>query len=220
MIDSPSSSVAFSRGPWQSLPQFLGALVLEDIIVKLVCRDDCFLTDIAHLALELSQNGQIVDKVNLLSRKAIPGVWNADQRLILQEVTGDFNFSVWIQFDENDRQLISSIELDGTELYNKIGTEHKIPLLPHENYPDMVLWTKISTIEKLVEDTQDLISEMMNLISETINQLSGSKEGDTRRQFQNMKPLLGWFQGITHCYLLSYAIWEHVSVADSNNLDV
>ncbi|PVF99330.1 hypothetical protein CPB86DRAFT_796564 [Serendipita vermifera] len=97
-------------------------LFFKDITVELVTRDDCFLTDIPHLILELSQDGRVVDKANLLSRESSHGVWDADEPLILRDVVGEFMLSVSIQLDEHDRQLVGSFELGETELYEIVGT--------------------------------------------------------------------------------------------------
>jgi hypothetical protein len=51
---------------------------LSGITVEVGSRDDCFLTDVYHLMLEVRSNGQVMDKVNLLSRESMPGVWDAD----------------------------------------------------------------------------------------------------------------------------------------------
>jgi hypothetical protein len=56
---------------------------LSDITVELGNRDDCFLTDVYHLILEVRSNGQVIDKVNLLSRESMPGVWDADNIVLL-----------------------------------------------------------------------------------------------------------------------------------------
>ncbi|PVF96605.1 hypothetical protein CPB86DRAFT_798790 [Serendipita vermifera] len=96
----------------------------SDITVELASRDECFLTDIAHLILELNHSGRSVDKVNLFSRESMPGVWDADKPLVLLGVTGEFMLSVSMQFDENDRQLVGSMELNETDFYDLVGTQY------------------------------------------------------------------------------------------------
>ncbi|PVF93589.1 hypothetical protein CPB86DRAFT_829240, partial [Serendipita vermifera] len=151
-------------------------LFFKDIAVELASRDDCFLTDIPHLVLELNQDGRMVDKVNLLSRESSRGVWDADKPLILREVTGEFILSVSMQLDENECQLVGSIELGGTELYEMVGTEFEIPLVSHRNHPGLILRAKIWTIENIPENIRELISG-------TIQQTSSSREDGT---VQNM----------------------------------
>jgi hypothetical protein len=56
---------------------------LPDVMVELTNRDGCFLMDVFHLILELKSDGQVKDKVNLLSRESTPGVWDADNILLL-----------------------------------------------------------------------------------------------------------------------------------------
>jgi hypothetical protein len=54
-----------------------------DITVELFPRDDTFIKDITHLTLELRLDGTNSGKVNLLSREATPGVWDADDSLFM-----------------------------------------------------------------------------------------------------------------------------------------
>lgn len=72
------------------LPSLLGAkltsgidimkdLVFTDITVELATRDDCFLSDVKHLLLELKSDSQVVARIGLLSREATRGVWAVDQ---------------------------------------------------------------------------------------------------------------------------------------------
>ncbi|PVF90762.1 hypothetical protein CPB86DRAFT_865374, partial [Serendipita vermifera] len=150
----------------------MSGVVFEDTTVELVNRDDRFLTDSAHLVLELNQNGKLVDKANLSSRDSMPGVWNADEPLILHEPVGKLTLSVLIQLGQNERQLIGSMELNGTELFNMVGTHFDIPLLSQENYPDILLRTKILTIEDLRENTREMNSG-------TTRQRGSSSEGHT-----------------------------------------
>ncbi|PVF92058.1 hypothetical protein CPB86DRAFT_802339 [Serendipita vermifera] len=98
------------------------SLSMQEITVELASQDDCFLTGVPHLVLKLNQDGRAVDKVNLLSHESSHGIWDADKLLILPEVTGEFILSVSMQLNENDRQLVGSIELSATELYEIAGT--------------------------------------------------------------------------------------------------
>jgi hypothetical protein len=53
-----------------------------DVTLELSPREDCSLTRVSHLTLEISLNNNAVYKINLLSRQFNPGVWHADQILI------------------------------------------------------------------------------------------------------------------------------------------
>jgi hypothetical protein len=55
---------------------------LPDITVELASRDGCFLMDVSHLILEARLNNR-VNRVNLLSRESMPGVWVADDTVFL-----------------------------------------------------------------------------------------------------------------------------------------
>ncbi|PVF91760.1 hypothetical protein CPB86DRAFT_802585 [Serendipita vermifera] len=128
-------------------------LFFKDITVELASQDDCFLADIPYLILELNQDGRMVDKVNLLSRGSSHGIWDADKPLILKKVVGEPILSVWMQVDEHDCQLLSSIELSGTELYEIVGTVLEIPLVSHKDYPGLILQTKMWTMENIPENS-------------------------------------------------------------------
>lgn len=51
--------------------------------VELAIRDDCFLTNVVHLMLELKVNDEVIQQVNLVSPEATARVWEADNMLIL-----------------------------------------------------------------------------------------------------------------------------------------
>ncbi|PVF92009.1 hypothetical protein CPB86DRAFT_830274 [Serendipita vermifera] len=95
----------------------------RDIVVELASQDDCFLADIPHLVLEVNQDGRVLHKAHLLLCESSRGIWDTGEPLILPEVTEQFILSVSIQVDEHDRQLVGSIELSGTELYEIVGTQ-------------------------------------------------------------------------------------------------
>jgi hypothetical protein len=58
-------------------------LSLLDVTVELASREDSFLIDIVLLKLEVKLDDRIVDRVNLLSRELAPGIWDADQVVVL-----------------------------------------------------------------------------------------------------------------------------------------
>ncbi|PVF91657.1 hypothetical protein CPB86DRAFT_802667 [Serendipita vermifera] len=132
----------------------MSVLALKDTTVELTTGDDCFLTDIVHLILEITQNGQVVHKVNLWSQESNRGVWNADQTLVLREVTTVFTISVFMQVDESDRLLLSSVELNERELLDTVGGQYEIPLIRQEDYPDLILRSRVHSIES----TQELVT--------------------------------------------------------------
>ncbi|PVF91659.1 hypothetical protein CPB86DRAFT_297701 [Serendipita vermifera] len=90
----------------------MSVLVLKNTTVELTTGDDCFLTDIVHLILEIT-HGQVVDVVDLWSQGSNRGVWDADSILVLHNVTVTFTVSVFMQVDEDDCQLLGSVELYG-----------------------------------------------------------------------------------------------------------
>ncbi|PVF96629.1 hypothetical protein CPB86DRAFT_816256 [Serendipita vermifera] len=165
--------------PTPTPTSMMNGLIFKDTTVELASRDDWFLTDSAHLVLELNQTGKLMDKSNLLSRESMPGVWDADKPLILHEFAGEFTLSVLMQLGQNERQLVGSMELNGTELLDMVGTQFEIPLLSQENYPDILLRTKVSTIGDLRENTREVNSG-------TIRQGGSSSEVDTiKRMFSD-----------------------------------
>ncbi|PVF98136.1 hypothetical protein CPB86DRAFT_873630 [Serendipita vermifera] len=127
-----------------------------DITVELSEKDNCFMTEIDHLVLEIIVNDQSVDKVNLVSRESEPGNWDAGRKLILRETSTEFTISVALELGENDHLPVGSIELSGPLLYDVLGKSSEIPLMAHENYPEMVLKTKIRGMS--MEDFQQLFS--------------------------------------------------------------
>jgi hypothetical protein len=59
------------------------ANVPSDIIVESSIPGDPLLADIAHLVLELSSNGNIVENIDLVSREINSGVWDTEQALVM-----------------------------------------------------------------------------------------------------------------------------------------
>ncbi|PVG01686.1 hypothetical protein CPB86DRAFT_54898 [Serendipita vermifera] len=106
----------------------MSIVLFQDTAVELAAQGDIFLTDIAHLILEVNLNGEIVEKVNLLSREASPGTWVC----VVMELGG------------NDRQLLGSIELSGLQLFDAPGEpfEMEMPFMCHESYPNLTLKTR------------------------------------------------------------------------------
>ncbi|PVF93861.1 hypothetical protein CPB86DRAFT_818481 [Serendipita vermifera] len=127
------------------------ALVLKDTTVELTTRDDSVLKDIAHLILVITQNGQFVDKVDLWSQESNRGVWNAGQGLVLREVTADFVAFVFMQIDEDDRHLLGFMVLNGPGLVDTVGRQYEITLMCQEDYPELVLRTKVHAVEDIQE---------------------------------------------------------------------
>ncbi|PVF93489.1 Arabinanase/levansucrase/invertase [Serendipita vermifera] len=120
-----------------------------DTSVELSSRDDCFLTNVSHLILELSFNGQILYQINLSSREWNPKVWDADQILILPQASAEFMISVSMEVDGNESQLLGFMELNGPALYDGLGKAYEIPLTSHENHPSLILKTRPSGINDI-----------------------------------------------------------------------
>ncbi|PVF92858.1 hypothetical protein CPB86DRAFT_147741 [Serendipita vermifera] len=134
-------------------------LILKDTVVELATQEDCFLTGITHLTLEITQNGQVVDKANLLLRESTQGIWDADKIIALRDVAATFMVSVYLQFDENDRQLLGSVQLSGQQLLDTSGGQHEIPLMRHEDCPDLILRTRGSAMENVQESMRNIGQE-------------------------------------------------------------
>ncbi|PVF91559.1 hypothetical protein CPB86DRAFT_830528, partial [Serendipita vermifera] len=135
-------SVFSTRKP-MLVPLLLGTTV------ELTSREDCFLTDVAHLILEITQSGEFVGKVNLWSQGSNQGVWDADQTLGLRDVIAGFMVSNFMQIDENDRHLLGFIELTGPALFDAVGGQYEISLVRQEDWPDLILRTKVHAIEDI-----------------------------------------------------------------------
>ncbi|PVF95782.1 hypothetical protein CPB86DRAFT_875431 [Serendipita vermifera] len=114
-----------------------------DASVELSTQEDCFLTEIAYLILEARCKGDIVHCVSLLSRKSRPGVWDADQMLIVPAMPRDFMVSVSMLMDGSEHQLLGFMELNGPALYTELGKMYEIPLICHEDNPKLVLKARI-----------------------------------------------------------------------------
>ncbi|PVF91495.1 hypothetical protein CPB86DRAFT_770633, partial [Serendipita vermifera] len=127
----------------------MSALVLKDTTVELSTRDDESLKGITHLVLEVDVNGRVVDKANLVSQATSPWKWDADQILVIPDVTADFMVSVVIDGGRNERRVIAFMELNGLELCNTIGSQYEVPLISDENYPHLVLRTSAMAIENI-----------------------------------------------------------------------
>ncbi|PVF91357.1 hypothetical protein CPB86DRAFT_878568, partial [Serendipita vermifera] len=119
--------------------------------VELSNRENCSLTDIAQLILEISLNGQVVDKANLLSRKSTPAVWHADQPLVLRGIVVDFVVSVSMELAGNKRQLLASAALKGAQFNDESEKKYEIPLTCRDNRLNFVLKTKAFGLENLQE---------------------------------------------------------------------
>ncbi|PVF99533.1 hypothetical protein CPB86DRAFT_872592, partial [Serendipita vermifera] len=173
-------------------------LVLKDIALELFNRNEYFLTDIFHLILEVNQNGRIVDKTNLFPRQHDCGIWDSDQPLILPEVTGEFILSVSLQFDENDCQQVGSVQLDEDELYNMTTTQCGIPLLSHANSLDLILRTKVFTIQKksiLGMDLQASRSREIDTLEKIHSEgVTAYHEFQSRRNLERLEQAISKFE--------------------------
>ncbi|KAG8815833.1 hypothetical protein FRC17_000569, partial [Serendipita sp. 399] len=158
-------------------------LILKNITLESSCQPGHFLEDIGLLILELNVDGEAVDKVNLLSRKAVTGTWDADEVLILwvfqqrghtrelivnwyrrHEISKEFALSVFLEVGTDDRQLLGSMELWGPNLLDKLeeiigeyNVSIEIPLMGDEN---IVLKTKVEAIS--IEHIEQLLNQSKN----------------------------------------------------------
>lgn len=132
----------------------MSTLFFRDTTVELSTQDECFLTEFDHLILEISPlDRRFVGRINLISRKSKPGIWDADQVLVLAEASEEFMLSVYMETYESGRQLLGLIELNGAGFYNGLGKTLEIPFICHENYPGLILKTKpygAESVEQLV----------------------------------------------------------------------
>ncbi|KAG8823300.1 hypothetical protein FRC19_004231 [Serendipita sp. 401] len=132
--------------PDAALPRLIyHSLIFHGITTELSAEDDHFLKDVFHLVLELKLNERSVDKTDLLSRESSPGVWDANEPLILPEIIAHFTLSVFAELGGEERQLLASQKLYGTDLCDRLGEPVAILLDGHENYPNMVLKAKVGT---------------------------------------------------------------------------
>jgi hypothetical protein len=63
-------------------PKSMRAHAPSDLTIESSAQDNPLLVDVAHLVLEANLNGKI-GKLNLVSEKAIPGVWGTHQPLVM-----------------------------------------------------------------------------------------------------------------------------------------
>ncbi|PVF92653.1 hypothetical protein CPB86DRAFT_790943 [Serendipita vermifera] len=129
----------------------MSLLVMKETTIELVARDDIFLKDVTHLMLEVSANGQVVDKTKLLSQESNPSVWEADENLVMEAVSTEFTISVVMEMDGNEPQVIGFMKLNGLELCSLSGNQYEIPLISNKGYPSLILKTEIMAIEDIQE---------------------------------------------------------------------
>ncbi|KAG8751869.1 hypothetical protein FRC14_007542 [Serendipita sp. 396] len=123
--------------------------------VELSTVGDNFLMEKIHLVLELNWNDGHVEKVDLLSRKSSPGVWDAKKPLILPKIIPHFTLSVFAELGGEERQLLASQEMYGPNLCDRIGESFVIPLNGHGNHPSMIIKTEMVTGTHLFRQTLD-----------------------------------------------------------------
>ncbi|KAG8817354.1 hypothetical protein FRC19_011401, partial [Serendipita sp. 401] len=121
------------------------SLIFQGITVELSAEADHSLRDVLHLVSKLKLDDRYVDKADLLSRESSPGVWDANKPLILPEIVAHFTLSVFAELGGEGPQLVASQELYGTDLCDRLGEPVTILLDGHEDYPSMILKTKITT---------------------------------------------------------------------------
>lgn len=121
----------------------MSALIFEDATLESSTREHSSLIDATQLILEISINGRIVSRANLLSHKSSSVIWKADQALILSDVGADFMISVLMELGGTERQVLGFMELNVSELYEATGNQYEIPLICEEGYQGLILKTKV-----------------------------------------------------------------------------
>ncbi|KAG9020074.1 hypothetical protein FS842_007608 [Serendipita sp. 407] len=74
-------------------------------------------------------------------------MWDAIKFPISSGIAGHLFFSVFAELGGEERQLLASKELYGPELRDGVGEPVEIVLNGHENYPDMILKTKVVAVD-------------------------------------------------------------------------
>ncbi|KAG8837358.1 hypothetical protein FRC18_009412 [Serendipita sp. 400] len=173
------------------------------ITVELSTEDDHFLRDVLHLVSELKLNDRYVDKADLLSPESSPGVWDANEPLILPEIVVHFTLSVFAELGGEALQLVASQELYGTDLCDRLGEPVAILLDGHENYPSMILKAKITTAADIFRPA--LGSEQSNnQTGESRVQDSAPISGDQTGNFEGLMQLLSQFNPSNGGRFISY----------------
>ncbi|PVF95458.1 hypothetical protein CPB86DRAFT_799680 [Serendipita vermifera] len=72
--------------------------------------------DINHLILEVTSNGKVIDKVDLLSSESTPDVWRFDTIMILYGVDTELMICVYMGINGTERQLLGFVELNKQEI--------------------------------------------------------------------------------------------------------
>ncbi|KAG8815416.1 hypothetical protein FRC17_000719, partial [Serendipita sp. 399] len=174
-----------------------------------------FLEDIGLLILEVNVDGEVVDKVNLLSREAVTGTWDADEVLILcvfqqrghtrelivnwyrrRNISKEFTVSVFLEVGTNDRQLLGSMELWGPNLFDKLGEIIEIPLMGDEN---IVLKTKLEAMsrENVLEHLGQLFTQLKNtseIRSHFTNAVDQYKTFDRSGNLESLEQAISGFE--------------------------
>ncbi|PVF95881.1 hypothetical protein CPB86DRAFT_816821 [Serendipita vermifera] len=184
------------KKPGVVFTDWIPTIVFKDIKVKLSDRDDRSLADIIHLILELTSNGNLLAKVDLLSLESGPGTWETNESPDLGEITGQLMVSVWLELEDNERQLVGFTEIEGKELYNAIGSRYEKTLMHHGDYPSLFLRTKVAGIE--------CIQESMSKAS----QQRAPSGGDINRMIDGAIDLYNDFDRLGNMTSLSQAILQ------------
>ncbi|KAG8857703.1 hypothetical protein FRB91_011018 [Serendipita sp. 411] len=156
-------------------------------------QDDHFLTDIPHLTLEVNFNDGPAEKVKLLSRESSPGVWDANEPLILPGIAAYFTFSVSLLLGGEVLELVAWKELYGPELYAGVGKPVELRLDGRADYPNMILKMRImdtlgpfgQALDVDNEPKED--SHFKNVATDTGDQASDFEQ---RRELQLLRQLI------------------------------
>ncbi|KAG8806282.1 hypothetical protein FRC19_007342, partial [Serendipita sp. 401] len=138
-----------------------------------------------------------VDKADLLSSESSPGVWGANEHLILPEIVAHYTLSVFAELGGEERQLLASQELYGPELCDQLGENRLLAILldGHENYPSIILKAKVAAAVDLFRqalgagrpNNQTEESRLQNLAHNSGDQI---RDLERRRDLENLLQLL------------------------------
>ncbi|PVF91748.1 hypothetical protein CPB86DRAFT_770310 [Serendipita vermifera] len=176
----------------------MSLVVLKDARIELSSRD-YLLKEAGNLILEITVDGQVVDKMNLLSREADPLVWEADQILAIPGIAIELVISVVMEVDKDKRQMIAFIELNGTQLCNDTESELELPLVSHESSPNFVLKARTTVIENFVEliKSMGLINDQGELLPSAVIESMLARAGIALQDFQRYGKLESLEQAIS-----------------------
>ncbi|KAG8838989.1 hypothetical protein FRC20_006187, partial [Serendipita sp. 405] len=193
-------------------------IILRGITIELSVQGDHFLKDVFHLILDLKANDRSVDKANLLASESSPGVWDANEPLILPEIVAHYTLSVFAELGGEERQLLASQKLYGPDLCDRLEGPAAIPLDGHENHPSMILKAELATVADL--SRQPLGAERPNnQTEESHHQNLAPNLGDQIRKSECRRDLENLLQLLSRTASNNYGISSSYGFDDFENLE-